>query len=931
MEKNMVQAASQKKAPTSSDANLSIVLSLMCHTTCHRQGGETEKFAKRAIESLVKKLRKKTDELESLISTITTNGAQPSKCVTIQRTLDGRLQVCERKGFPHVIYARLWRWPDIQKMEMKHLDFCRFGYDLKYESVCVNPYHYERIRSPTATSIPPPSLKANSPEKSPESSLSPKDCQMSPSASSSSFDRGSHFYDTVATNSHTIASPNSIPCSADPCPIIVRNLLWHSVLRHQSVEADSFSRRAIESLVKKLKKKFYELDSLIIAITSKGRTASKCVTVPRTMDGRLQVGEKKDFPHVIYARLWRWPDVHKMEMRHKEYCQFGYDLKNEKVCVNPYHYDRVQPPDWFKSSLYSATGRNSQLSPNISSVEVHRRTPSSPMKEVISSPSMGIHSYHSMHSVKSQATDPFHGYLGHQPSILFKRKRERMESSSSSATGSSEEDQEIDVELDPESGGKKGKLLSERMDKSQHMPIPSQSMLKCALCNCIENSVLGQGRLICFGRLSPAKSDSLHAEPNHVNNQMNTNLQPRPGMALQRNDIDSRSRFPYCSTQEDISDVGFEEEPDLAALADKTGHVWVHERCAAWTLASIATNSSPGLTMDITNQILPKRCNYCNRFGASISCDARECGKVYHYPCALVSGSFQDVKTMKLHCTDHLDHVKGIAHCDKCKMGGDPEQLLLCTRCGYHYHGDCCTPPVRPTEQVRKGWECLMCKSCQSCRQLSSPERLLSCMSCDKAYHLYCIDPLGTNKGKMHWKCEKCRKCHKCGTRTTSQWHIDFTLCNSCYCKGHKSSACPLCRQRNGQPQSVQCDSCSRWIHAACDGITADIYDRLQLDLSLMYVCKVCRDEVEVLKRECRKELKAEPVKLEEVSEATLVLLSMNKYEDLPPIESYLGTRQAPPAHTTTWMTTEPPQWSRLRMTYSFEYFIMKQHGKVLL
>lgn len=145
----MVVSNPQKRAPTSSDANLSIVLSLMCHTTCRRQGGETERFAKRAIESLVKKLRKKTDELESLITAITTVGAQPSKCVTIQRTLDGRLQVCERKGFPHVIYARLWRWPDIQKMEMKHLDFCRFGYDLKYESVCVNPYHYERIRSPT--------------------------------------------------------------------------------------------------------------------------------------------------------------------------------------------------------------------------------------------------------------------------------------------------------------------------------------------------------------------------------------------------------------------------------------------------------------------------------------------------------------------------------------------------------------------------------------------------------------------------------------------------------------------------------------------------------------------------------------------------------------------------------------------------------------
>lgn len=40
-------------APTSADACLSIVHSLMCH----RQGGENECFSKRAIESLVKKLK----------------------------------------------------------------------------------------------------------------------------------------------------------------------------------------------------------------------------------------------------------------------------------------------------------------------------------------------------------------------------------------------------------------------------------------------------------------------------------------------------------------------------------------------------------------------------------------------------------------------------------------------------------------------------------------------------------------------------------------------------------------------------------------------------------------------------------------------------------------------------------------------------------
>ncbi len=131
-------------APTSADACLSIVHSLMCH----RQGGESEIFSKRAIESLVKKLKEKRDELDSLITAITTNGAHPTKCVTIQRTLDGRLQVAGRKGFPHVIYARIWRWPDLHKNELKQVKYCQYAFDMKADSVCVNPYHYERVVSP---------------------------------------------------------------------------------------------------------------------------------------------------------------------------------------------------------------------------------------------------------------------------------------------------------------------------------------------------------------------------------------------------------------------------------------------------------------------------------------------------------------------------------------------------------------------------------------------------------------------------------------------------------------------------------------------------------------------------------------------------------------------------------------------------------------
>lgn len=113
-----------------------------------KQGDEEEKWAEKAVDSLVKKLKKKKGAMEELERALSCPG-QPSKCVTIPRSLDGRLQVSHRKGLPHVIYCRVWRWPDLQSHhELKPLECCEFPFGSKQKEVCINPYHYRRVETP---------------------------------------------------------------------------------------------------------------------------------------------------------------------------------------------------------------------------------------------------------------------------------------------------------------------------------------------------------------------------------------------------------------------------------------------------------------------------------------------------------------------------------------------------------------------------------------------------------------------------------------------------------------------------------------------------------------------------------------------------------------------------------------------------------------
>uniref|UniRef100_A0A914GZQ1 Mothers against decapentaplegic homolog n=1 Tax=Globodera rostochiensis TaxID=31243 RepID=A0A914GZQ1_GLORO len=105
--------------PSSGDANTTITQFLMNYVV-----GSDREFNKKAIESLIKKLKDKGDELDDFIAS-----------------------VAGRKGFPHVVYSKIFRWPDLHKNELKHKNFCIYAFDLKKDQVCVNPFHYERVVS----------------------------------------------------------------------------------------------------------------------------------------------------------------------------------------------------------------------------------------------------------------------------------------------------------------------------------------------------------------------------------------------------------------------------------------------------------------------------------------------------------------------------------------------------------------------------------------------------------------------------------------------------------------------------------------------------------------------------------------------------------------------------------------------------------------
>jgi hypothetical protein len=142
------------------------------------------------------------------------------------------------------------------------------------------------------------------------------------------------YYHFATSNTHTMALYQMIPFNNT---LIKKFLKWK-----QGDEEDNWRNKALDALVKKLKKTDPEGYRTLELVLSKKSEDTPCIALPRSQDGRLQVSHRKMLPQVMYCRIFRWPDLQSQhELKSLPSCQYPANRNNSKICVNPYHYARV--------------------------------------------------------------------------------------------------------------------------------------------------------------------------------------------------------------------------------------------------------------------------------------------------------------------------------------------------------------------------------------------------------------------------------------------------------------------------------------------------------------------------------------------------------------------------------------------------------------
>lgn len=426
-----------------------------------------------------------------------------------------------------------------------------------------------------------------------------------------------------------------------------------------------------------------------------------------------------------------------------------------------------------------------------------------------------------------------------------------------------EQSAEEDAEADADSARPVDPVLEEPAGSLVSVGVEAKiSEQLCAFCYCGGKSSLGQGDLKQFrvtpGFTLPWKNQPSNKKDGDDNSsgacEKVQNSAPRKhrGQRKER----PRQSVAACvsvSTQtapddqageswDELSLVGIPDAIDVQALFDPTGTCWAHRRCVEWSLG-VCQLEEP-LLVNVDEAVVSgstERCAFCKHLGATLRCCDERCTQTYHYPCAAGAGTFQDFSHCFLLCPEHIDQApersKEDANCAVCDSPGDLLDQFFCTTCGQHYHGMCLDVAVTPLK--RAGWQCPECKVCQNCKQSGEDSKMLVCDTCDKGYHTFCLQPVMKSVPTNGWKCKNCRICVACGTRSSSQWHHNCLVCDSCY--QQQDNLCPFCGKSYHpelQKDMLHCNMCKRWVHLECDK-PAD--HELDSPFKEEYICSDCR------------------------------------------------------------------------------------------
>uniref|UniRef100_W5M8W3 [histone H3]-lysine(4) N-methyltransferase n=1 Tax=Lepisosteus oculatus TaxID=7918 RepID=W5M8W3_LEPOC len=190
--------------------------------------------------------------------------------------------------------------------------------------------------------------------------------------------------------------------------------------------------------------------------------------------------------------------------------------------------------------------------------------------------------------------------------------------------------------------------------------------------------------------------------------------------------------------------------------------------------------------------------------------------------------------------------------CLLCASKGQHE-MLYCQVCCEPFHRFCLEPGERPLQENKENWCCRRCKFCHVCgRKNKHSKPLLECERCQNCYHPSCLGPNypKPNKRKKSWVCMTCIRCKSCGVTPGKSWDTEWnhekSLCPDCTKLYDQGNYCPICfkcyEDNDYDSQMMQCVKCNHWVHAKCEGLSADeLYEILSsLPESVVYSCAPC-------------------------------------------------------------------------------------------